>query len=83
VRAAQNKMDVDFGWFADPIHFGDYPATLKRVAGANLPTFSEADKALLRKSYDYMGMTLYTAKYARSNGNPDGWWVIVTDPSGK
>jgi hypothetical protein len=24
-RAAQNKLDTDFGWFADPIHFGDYP----------------------------------------------------------
>lgn len=28
-RASQNKLDTDFGWFADAIHFGDYPAHIK------------------------------------------------------
>jgi beta-glucosidase/6-phospho-beta-glucosidase/beta-galactosidase len=30
-RAAQNKLDTDFGWFADAIHFGDYPAHIKKT----------------------------------------------------
>jgi beta-glucosidase len=83
VRAAQNKMDIDFGWMADAIHFGDYPETLKRVAGGSLPAFSAAEKALLRRSYDYIGITIYTGKYARSNGDPDGFWVMTTGPDGK
>ena len=83
MRAAQNKMDIDFGWMADAIHFGDYPETLKRVAGSALPPFSEPEKALLRKSYDYIGITIYTGKYARSNGDPDGFWVMTTGPDGK
>lgn len=30
-RAAQNKIDTDFGWFADAIHFGDYPDHIKKT----------------------------------------------------
>ena len=31
-----------------------------------------------------MGLTLYTAKYAREvPDNPNGWWVMTTDKSGK
>lgn len=30
-RAAQNKLDTDFGWFADAIHFGDYPDHIKKT----------------------------------------------------
>jgi hypothetical protein len=33
VRAAQNKMDVDFGWIADPLYFGDYPKLVKQLYG--------------------------------------------------
>jgi hypothetical protein len=49
-----------------------------------LPVFTDAEKKLLRRSYDYMGLTIYTAKYASEvPGNPNGWWVRTTDPSGK
>eukprot|EP00882_Tetradesmus_deserticola_P026789 GHRQ01029583.1.p1 GENE.GHRQ01029583.1~~GHRQ01029583.1.p1 ORF type:complete len:356 (+),score=138.00 GHRQ01029583.1:1133-2200(+) len=83
-RAAQNKIDIDFGWFADAIHFGDYPEQAKRTQGAFLPVFTDAEKKLLRRSYDYMGLTLYTAKYASEvPGNPNGWWVRTTDVNNK
>ncbi|KAI8476683.1 MAG: glycoside hydrolase superfamily [Monoraphidium minutum] len=82
-RAAQNKMDIDFGWFADVIHFGDYPDVVKRVKAAYLPVFTAAEKALLKMSYDYVGMTLYTAKYATSNGKPDGFRVRTVDKDNK
>ncbi|GBF92735.1 beta-glucosidase-like [Raphidocelis subcapitata] len=82
-RAAQNKMDVDFGWFADPINFGDYPDLVKARYSANLPVFTESEKQLLKKSYDYMGLTLYTAKYAlRDPQRADGWWVSTKDANG-
>ncbi|KAI8476517.1 MAG: glycoside hydrolase superfamily [Monoraphidium minutum] len=82
-RAAQNKMDVDFGWFADAINFGDYPALVKKQYGNYLTPFTDYEKSLLKKSYDYLGLTLYTAKYARDNGNPDGWWVLTEGKDGK
>ena len=28
-RAAMNALDINLGWFAGPIYFGDYPAALK------------------------------------------------------
>eukprot|EP00879_Flechtneria_rotunda_P007225 GHRR01007582.1.p1 GENE.GHRR01007582.1~~GHRR01007582.1.p1 ORF type:complete len:500 (+),score=122.40 GHRR01007582.1:150-1649(+) len=81
-RAAQNKMTIDFGWFADPIHFGDYPQQVKDRQSP--PTFTDYEKSILKKSYDYMGLTIYTAKYAKEvPGNPYGWWVSTTDVNGK
>ena len=83
-RAAQNRMDVDFGSFADVIHFGDYPAVVKRTHGQFLPVFTESEKALLKKSYDYFGVTQYTAKWSKENPDrPDGWWVRTEDSKGK
>jgi hypothetical protein len=170
-RASQNKLDTDFGWFADAIHFGDYPAHIKvtkvglgfkacllsfshasqpvlvgeatcqlwawmvqlstllvhnrphthtcdfpgqihagcafltlhsfhpsilpsfrslatttttTLQAKYLPSFTDAEKALLKRSYDYMGLTIYTAKYAAQvPDNPNGWWIKTTDPNGK
>lgn len=83
-RASQNKLDTDFGWFADAIHFGDYPDHIKNTMKAYLPTFTSDEKALLKKSYDYMGLTIYTAKYAAQvPDNPNGWWIKTVDPNGK
>ena len=79
-------MDVDFGWTADPLYFGDYPPIVKKLYGKYLPNggFTEGEKALLKGSFDFMGLTLYTAKYAREvPDNPDGWWVITEDKQGK
>lgn len=46
--------------------------------------FTESEKALLKGSYDFMGLTLYTAKYAREvPDNKDGWWVMTDDVNGK
>jgi len=82
-RAAQNRMDVDFGSFADVIHFGDYPAVVKRTHGQYLPAFTESEKTLLKNSYDYFGITQYTAKWSKENPErPDGWWVRTEDSKG-
>lgn len=82
-RAAQNKMDIDFGWFADAIHFGDYPELVKKVYPQYIKGFSDYEKSILKKSYDFMGLTLYTAKYARDNGDANGWWVLTEGRDGK
>jgi hypothetical protein len=51
-RASQNKLDTDFGWFADAIHFGDYPAHIKVTKvglgfKACLLSFSHASQPVL------------------------------------
>ena len=83
-RAAQNKLDVDISWFADVIHFGDYPQKLKDSFKDVLPAFTDAQKAELRRSYDYFGITFYTGKWAAERpDNPGGWEVKLVDVAGK
>jgi beta-glucosidase/6-phospho-beta-glucosidase/beta-galactosidase len=75
-RAAQNKLDADFGWFADPLYFGDYPSLVKSRWAP--PEFNATEKALLKGSYDYMGLTIYTGKYATADPQKTtGWWVVT------
>jgi beta-glucosidase/6-phospho-beta-glucosidase/beta-galactosidase len=51
-----------FGWFADPLHIGDYPASLKRCKGNLLPRFTPEEVALVKGSLDFQGINFYTAK---------------------
>jgi beta-glucosidase len=41
---------------------GDYPASLKKCAGANLPAFTAEQKVLLRGALDFLGINFYTGK---------------------
>jgi beta-glucosidase len=52
VQAAQDKMDAAVGWFADPIYLGYYPASLKKMLGDRLPTFTDEEQALVHGSSD-------------------------------
>jgi beta-glucosidase len=52
IQAAQDKMDAAVGWFADPIYLGHYPASLKKMLGDRLPTFTDEEQALVHGSSD-------------------------------
>jgi len=58
------------GWFADPIYTGDYPDSMKQYAGSRLPTFTDAEKTLLKGSSDHYALNHYTSRYAQNNPNP-------------
>jgi beta-glucosidase len=77
VRAANNALERESGWFLDPIVRGDYPAILKRAAvDAGLPAFSDAEKNALRGSFDFLAINTYTGYYAfDSPGRPDGYRI--------
>jgi beta-glucosidase len=65
--AANRQLVFQMGWFVDPIVFGDYPEEMKKAAGSRLPNFSEAEKAMVKGSYDYIGLNHYTSSYIRDN----------------
>lgn len=66
IEAANIQMVFSYGWFADPIIFGDYPEEMKRlVSGSRLPTFNKTMKDLLRNSCDFLGLNYYTASYGK------------------
>uniref|UniRef100_A0ACD5Y0Z1 Uncharacterized protein n=1 Tax=Avena sativa TaxID=4498 RepID=A0ACD5Y0Z1_AVESA len=64
--AARRRVDFMYGWFMDPIVFGDYPESMKAWLGARLPKFTKEQKAALKGSHDFIGVNYYTAYYAIS-----------------
>ncbi|KAF0685055.1 Aste57867_22983 [Aphanomyces stellatus] len=61
VEAAERKMQFFLGWFLNPIVHGDYPAVMKSRAGDHLPSFTPAESALLRGSYDLFMLNHYSS----------------------
>lgn len=63
--AAQRAQDFMFGWFMDPITYGQYPKSMTdNVPPERLQRFSEEESIKLRGSYDFLGLNYYTARYA-------------------
>eukprot|EP00879_Flechtneria_rotunda_P008056 GHRR01008439.1.p1 GENE.GHRR01008439.1~~GHRR01008439.1.p1 ORF type:complete len:521 (+),score=119.18 GHRR01008439.1:997-2559(+) len=69
VVAAKYGIEKNLGWFADPLYFGDYPASLKACYQKILPSFTLEEQQLLRGTADFLGINFYTAKYAAGNPN--------------
>ncbi|KAH8049845.1 beta-glucosidase [Aureococcus anophagefferens] len=62
-EAAEAFMEAQWGWFYDPVIYGDYPDSLKKRAGADLPAFTAEEKEALKGSVDYLGVNYYTSRY--------------------
>lgn len=43
--------------------FGDYPGSVKRIAGKRLPSFSKEESDLVQNSSDFIGVIHYTTMY--------------------
>ncbi|KAI3982871.1 hypothetical protein MKX01_010354 [Papaver californicum] len=67
IEATQRAQDFQFGWFMDPLFFGDYPISMRTRAGNRLPKFSKAEAALVKGSLDFVGINHYTTYYAKNN----------------
>lgn len=64
-EAAQRALDFQFGWFMDPITYGQYPKSMTDIVPPDrLQRFSEEESGKLRGSYDFLGLNYYTARYA-------------------
>ncbi|CAI9088500.1 OLC1v1022836C1 [Oldenlandia corymbosa var. corymbosa] len=70
MRAAKRSLDFMYGWFMNPLVYGDYPKTMKAVVGNRLPKFTHEESKLLKGSYDFHGVNYYTAMYASHSSNP-------------
>ncbi|KAJ4340241.1 hypothetical protein N0V95_007535 [Ascochyta clinopodiicola] len=69
LAAAERRMVFYIGWFGDPIFLGrDYPESMREYLGLRLPTFTNVDLELLRRTARtnaFYGMNHYSTKYAR------------------
>ncbi|KAB1224893.1 Beta-glucosidase 17 [Morella rubra] len=63
-EAAARGLDFAFGWFVNPITYGDYPDSMRALVGNRLPNFTEAQSKMVKGSLDFLGLNYYTARYA-------------------
>ncbi|EFH46101.1 hypothetical protein ARALYDRAFT_914424 [Arabidopsis lyrata subsp. lyrata] len=79
--AARRAIDFIFGWFLDPVVYGDYPKIMKDTLGERLPRFTLLESQLVKGSIDFLGLNYYFTQYGtdslRSISTPPN---IQTDP---
>ena len=63
IEAADRAVTFDFGWFTDPVVFGDYPEVMKKRLAGVIPEFTAEEKQLLKNSIDFIGLNHYSTKY--------------------
>lgn len=79
--AAERAMQNFAGWFADPAHFGDYPAVMRERLGDLLPAFRDEDRTLLTRSMDFLALNYYfsdVVKHAAGHGPME--YEVVPQP---
>ena len=52
--------------FMEPLVFGDYPFIMKALIRDGFPEFTEAEKSLVKGSFDFIGVNYYTSRYTLS-----------------
>lgn len=70
-EAAQRHLEFQSGWYADPVYFGDYPASMKERVGERLPTFTPEQSARIKGSHDFYGVNHYSSRYVSNKVNAD------------
>lgn len=63
IKAAKRALDFVYGWFINPLVYGDYPSIMRSLVGTRLPEFTADQAAMLKGSFDFLGVNYYTAKY--------------------
>ncbi|CAM8919480.1 unnamed protein product [Rhodiola kirilowii] len=66
IEAAKRAIDFNFGWYMDPLVFGDYPYTMRKLVKDRLPQFTKEQQDLIRGSFDFIGINYYTSRYAQA-----------------
>ncbi|KAL0373997.1 UNVERIFIED_CONTAM: Beta-glucosidase 12 [Sesamum radiatum] len=64
IQAAQRALDFMYGWFINPLVYGEYPRTMRSLVRNRLPKFTKEQAAMLKGSFDFIGLNYYTGNYA-------------------
>ncbi|KAM7273902.1 hypothetical protein ACFE04_028566 [Oxalis oulophora] len=80
--AAMRILDFMFGWYMDPLTYGDYPTSMRTYVGERLPKFTKEQSDMIKGSYDFLGLNYYTSNYAAyaPDLNSDNRISYLTDP---
>ncbi|KAG9136390.1 hypothetical protein Leryth_025710 [Lithospermum erythrorhizon] len=66
IQATQRAQDFKLGWFMDPLTKGEYPKVMQNIIGSRLPKFTVEEAAMVKGSYDYLGLNYYTGSYVKN-----------------
>ncbi|CAM8984268.1 unnamed protein product [Rhodiola kirilowii] len=66
IEAAKRAMDFTFGWYMDPLVFGEYPSTMRKLVKDRLPQFTKEQQYSIKWSFDFIGINYYTSRYAQA-----------------
>lgn len=73
-------MLFQWGWFVEPLVFGDYPSVMRERLGDRLPYFSAAEQVALRGSTDFLGLNYYSSFLAsepEKEATYGGYWADI------
>ncbi|AQK40584.1 Beta-glucosidase2 [Zea mays] len=64
-QAKERSMDINLGWFLEPVVRGDYPFSMRSLARERLPFFSDKQQEKLVGSYNMLGINYYTSIFSK------------------
>ncbi|XP_043693762.1 beta-glucosidase 12-like [Telopea speciosissima] len=76
IAAAHRALDFMFGWFMNPLTYGEYPQIMKSLVGDRLPKFSKKQSHMVKGSFDFLGLNYYTGNYAADVESSTGTNII-------
>ncbi|KAE9593297.1 hypothetical protein Lal_00029066 [Lupinus albus] len=85
-KAAERAIDFMYGWYMDPLTFGDYPKSMRSLVRTRLPKFTAEQSKQLKGSFDFIGLNYYSSTYASdaphlSNARPSYATDALFDPA--
>ncbi|XP_050203993.1 beta-glucosidase 22-like isoform X2 [Mercurialis annua] len=67
IAATQRAKDFMYGWFMNPLVFGDYPDIMKKNAHSRIPVLTSEESKLVKGAFDFFGLIHYTTVYIKDN----------------
>ena len=52
--------------YVEPMVFGDYPKSMRKLVKERLPIFSEEEKKMIKGTSDFIGINYYTSSFVRN-----------------
>ncbi|XP_022731532.1 beta-glucosidase 11-like [Durio zibethinus] len=59
IIAAERANNFYVGWFMHPLVYGDYPGSMKEIAGSRMPAFTNFESKQVKDSFDFIGLNFY------------------------
>ncbi|XVF47165.1 hypothetical protein PTKIN_Ptkin03bG0087600 [Pterospermum kingtungense] len=59
IIAVQRANDFYVGWFMHPLVYGEYPSSMKEIAGSRMPSFTNSESKQVKGSFEFIGLNFY------------------------